>query len=146
MKFDNQLRYAVSIIEEYDGRVPLSVWLKEFFRNNKQMGSRDRKTVSEMVYGYYRLGHIEFSSIEERIKTYINISGTLPEIKKYFFPEEKRLYHVDYNKIFPFKELLSADVDEKEFSRSFLVQPDFFCTGQTRQKINRDSEAGDQWN
>ena len=63
MKFDNQLRYAVSIIEEYDGRVPLSVWLKEFFRNNKQMGSRDRKTVSEMVYGYYRLGHIEFSSI-----------------------------------------------------------------------------------
>jgi 16S rRNA (cytosine967-C5)-methyltransferase len=126
MKFDNQLRYAVSIIEEYDGRVPLSVWLKEFFRNNKQMGSRDRKTVSEMVYGYYRLGHTEFSSIEERIKTYINISGTLPEIKKYFFPEEKTSDHVDHNKIFPFKDLLSADVDPHQFSRSFLVQPDLF--------------------
>lgn len=126
MKFDNQLRYAGNIIEDYDGRVPLSVWLKEFFRNNKQMGSRDRKTVAEMVYGYYRLGRNEFPTVQERIKAYINISGTLPELKKYFFPVEGEQEKIDYNKIFPFKELLSNGIDEKKFSLSFLVQPDFF--------------------
>ena len=89
MKYDNQLRYAINIIEDYDGRVPLSAWLKDFYRANKQMGSRDRKTVSEMVYGFYRLGHNEFSSTEERIKAFINISDSLPEVKAYFFPEGK---------------------------------------------------------
>ncbi len=67
MKYDNQLRYAVNIIKEYDGRFPLSVWLKDYFKQNKQMGSRDRKTVAEMVYGYFRLGNIKFKNIEEKI-------------------------------------------------------------------------------
>jgi len=125
MKFDNQLRYAASIVNDYDGRAPLSVWLKEFFRNNKQMGSTDRKTVSEMVYGYYRLGHTQFPSVEDRIKAFISVSPNLPEVKSYFFPDEKSAV-IDYDKIFPFKDLLSAGIDEKAFSRSFLVQPDLF--------------------
>jgi 16S rRNA (cytosine967-C5)-methyltransferase len=125
MKFDNQLRYAVSIIEKYDGRAPLAVWLKDFFRNNKQMGSKDRKTVSEMVYGYYRLGHTEFSSIEERIKAFISVSTNLPEVRNYFFPDGHAT-DINYDKIFPFKNELSHDVDEHAFSKSFLIQPDLF--------------------
>lgn len=136
MKFDNQLRYAVSIIEQYDGRASLSVWLKEFFRNNKQMGSKDRKTLSEMVYGYFRLGHIEFSSIAEKIKAFINISPNLPEVKKYFFPEENSAASIDYNDIFPFKEFLSDGIDEKALSHSFLVQPDFFVRVRPGNKTN----------
>ncbi|HUQ65610.1 MAG TPA: hypothetical protein VM101_05625 [Flavitalea sp.] len=126
MKFDNQLRYATNIIEEYNGRVPLSVWLKDFYRTNKQMGSRDRKTVSEMVYGFYRLGHNEFHSIEQRIKAFINISDSLPEVKAYFFPNGKEADHISYEKIFPFQDVLSAGIDAAAFSRSFLVQPDLF--------------------
>src|SRR5215213_4324054 len=110
MKFDNQLRYATNIIEEYDGRMPLSSWLKDFYRTNKQMGSRDRKTVSEMVYGYYRLGHNEFDSIEERVKAFINISDNLPEVKEYFFPKGKEADNISYEKIFPFVDFLSAGV------------------------------------
>jgi 16S rRNA (cytosine967-C5)-methyltransferase len=136
MKFDNQLRYAVHIIETYGGRVPLAVWLKEFFRNNKQMGSRDRKTVSEMVYGYYRLGHTEFPSIEERIKAFISISSNLPEVKNYFFADGKQAINIEYEKIFPFKELLSAGIDDKSYSRSFLVQPDFFIRVRPGHKTN----------
>jgi 16S rRNA (cytosine967-C5)-methyltransferase len=81
MKYDNQLRYAANIIREYDGSVPLSAWLKDFFKQNKQMGSRDRKTVSGMVYGFYRLGHNQFGSIEERILSGISLLNTLPELK-----------------------------------------------------------------
>jgi 16S rRNA (cytosine967-C5)-methyltransferase len=57
VRFDNQLRHATRIIETYPGDQPLHFWLKEFFRANKQMGSRDRKELSALVYSYYRLGH-----------------------------------------------------------------------------------------
>jgi 16S rRNA (cytosine967-C5)-methyltransferase len=135
MKYDNQLRYAVNIIEDYDGRTPLSPWLKEFFRNNKQMGSKDRKTVSEMVYGYYRLGHQEFSSVEQRVKAFINISDNLTELKHYFFPKAQSA-DIDYQKIFPYNELLSAGIDQKTFSHSFLVQPDLFVRVRPDNKSN----------
>lgn len=136
MKFDNQLRYAISIIEEYDGRVPLSAWLKDFFRTNKQMGSRDRKTVSEMVYGYYRLGANEFSSVGERIKAFINVSDKLPEVKAYFFPAGSDYDKISYDKIFPFGEFLSEGIDIEQFSRSFLVQPDLFIRVRPGNKQN----------
>jgi len=68
VKYDNQLRYAVNIISDYQGSVPLHAWLKDFFRDHKQMGSRDRKTVSNLVYAFYRLGHaVRELKIEERI-------------------------------------------------------------------------------
>ena len=136
MKFDNQLRYATSIIKEYDGRTSLSAWLKDFFRTNKQMGSRDRKTVSEMVYGYYRLGFNEFSSIAERIKAFINVTDKLPEVKEYFFPDGTAPHNISYDKIFPFKELLSDGIDPGEFARSFLVQPKLFIRVRPGNKQN----------
>jgi 16S rRNA (cytosine967-C5)-methyltransferase len=136
MKFDNQLRYAAKIIEEYDGRMPLSAWLKDFYRTNKQMGSRDRKTVSEMVYGYYRLGHNEFPSIPDRIKAYINISDTLPEVKAYFFPKGEEEDKISYEKIFPFKDYLSEGIDPAAFSKSFLTQPDLFIRVRPGNKPN----------
>src|SRR5450755_4330370 len=57
MVIDNLLRYAVRILDAYGGDIPLQGWLKNFFRENPQMGSRDRRVVTEMVYCYFRLGH-----------------------------------------------------------------------------------------
>lgn len=71
------------------------------------MGSRDRKTVSELVYGYFRLGHLQFNSIEERIQAGIDKT-------------------VSANGIFPFNHLLSEEIDVEAFEKSFLVQPDLF--------------------
>lgn len=138
MKYDNQLRYAVKIINDYDGRVPLSVWLKDFFKANKQMGSRDRKTVAEMVYGFYRLGHNKFSGTEERVLRGISLSGNIPEVKKHFFPssvatEDHSMAGVntipgseEISKIFPWQNLLSEGIDKVAFASSFMVQPDLF--------------------
>lgn len=118
MMYGNHLRYAANIISEYDGSIPLSSWLKDFFKENKQMGSRDRKTVSELVYGYFRLGHLHYSNIEERL-----LAG--------------------YNKtpkpglIFPWINALSEGVDAVAFSNSFLNQPDLFL----RIRPGRESEV-----
>jgi 16S rRNA (cytosine967-C5)-methyltransferase len=128
MKYDNQVRYASAIVKQYNGQVPLSAWLKQYFRNNKQMGSRDRKTVAEMVYGYYRLGHQKFDSVEERLLAFIATSDNLPEVRDYFFNKasNKQDLQVSVDKIFPFKAHLSDGINSDQFSSSFLVQPNLF--------------------
>lgn len=153
MKYDNQLRYAVNIVKDYDGRFPLAGWLKDFFREHKQMGSRDRKTVAEMVYGFYRLGHAQFQSIEERMLTAIFAGNHLPEAAAYFKSrilssdpayshltragafasestregsgDQKHLFPAP-QEIFPWMHQLSNGIDKEAFARSFLSQPDLF--------------------
>jgi 16S rRNA (cytosine967-C5)-methyltransferase len=125
MKYDNQLRYAVNIIKQYDGRFPLSVWLKDFFRENKQMGSRDRKTVSHLVYSFYRLGHSKFDTIEERVLAGIALcnSGS-DDLVTYFKPE---------------------GIDKEAFGLSFLKQPLLFLRvrpGKQNAVLQKLEEAG----
>lgn len=107
MMYGNHLRYAANIIKGYDGNVPLSGWLRDFFKENKQMGSRDRKTVAELVYGYYRLGHLQYDNMEERLLAGYNKT-----------PKQ--------GAIFPWINELSDGIDTETFSKSFLIQPDLF--------------------
>jgi 16S rRNA (cytosine967-C5)-methyltransferase len=144
MKFDNLLRYAVRILTSYTGEFPLQSWLKNFFRENPQMGSRDRKQVSEMTYCYFRLGHsLKNTSKEDRILTGLflcndekeQILGHLRsewheqmeeplesklEIVRTAFPE------FDPLEIFPWKNLLSAGIDHRSYCMSFLEKPKLF--------------------
>jgi 16S rRNA (cytosine967-C5)-methyltransferase len=144
MKFDNLLRYAVRMLTSYAGEIPLQGFLKNFFRENPQMGSRDRKQVSEMVYCFFRLGHtLKDISAEERILTGLFLSNQQPEqILEHLRPEwhlqvekslEEKLKVVqnkfpDFNpeEIFPWKDLLSAGIDHRAFCLSFLEKPRLF--------------------
>jgi len=147
MKYDNQLRYAVQIIETFDGKMPLHNWLKNFFRTHKQMGSKDRKRTSEMAYCFYRIGHAEKNApIEERILTGLFLCNhSSNEILQYFKPtwnehidlkpEEKTAMiwgqsqvspSTHLKKIFPWTAELSNGIDHVAFCTSFLKQPDLF--------------------
>jgi 16S rRNA (cytosine967-C5)-methyltransferase len=146
VKFDNQLRHATAIIDAYKGEMPLHAWLKSFFRDNKQMGSRDRKLLSSLVYGYYRLGHaIRSMPTGERIITALFLCGTQPgDFLQYFrddwneritLPLAEKIaffqgqpegagFHV--TDIFPWKDEISPGIDHEAFCLSFLHQPDLF--------------------
>lgn len=144
MKFDNLLRYAVRILATYDGEIPLQGYLKNFFRENPQMGSRDRRQVTEMVYCFFRLGHaLKNISAEERILTGLFLSNHQPEqILEHLHPEwhaqiekpsEEKIKIVqagfpgfDPLEIFPWKNLLSAGIDHRAFCMSFLEKPRIF--------------------
>jgi 16S rRNA (cytosine967-C5)-methyltransferase len=146
VKFDNQLRYAVQIIDTYQGDTPLHAWLKDFFRVHPQMGSRDRRIVSTMVYGHYRLGHaIKTHSPEKRIIAGLFLCQQQPlELLGYFNPglndqvtlpltEKIACYQATPDgagfrpeEIFPWKDQLSPDIDHLAYCRSFLLQPDLF--------------------
>jgi 16S rRNA (cytosine967-C5)-methyltransferase len=144
MIFDNLLRYAVRILNIYSGEIPLQGWLKNFYRENPQMGSRDRRVVSEMIFCFFRLGHaLRNISREERIITGIFLSNFKKEpILAYLNPEwhelmentieEKleivRLKYPDFDicEIFPWKNLLSAGIDHRDYCLSFLERPRLF--------------------
>jgi len=148
VKFDNQLRHATAIIDAYKGEMPLHAWLKSFFRDNKQMGSRDRKLLSSLVYGYYRLGHaVPAIATDERIITGLFLCHSQPhELLHYFRPDWNEkialpledkviLFQQDpsgagadfrVTDIFPWKDQLSPGIDHEAFCLSFLRQPDLF--------------------
>jgi len=146
VKFDNQLRYALQIIDTYQGGTPLHAWLKDFFRENKQMGSRDRRLLSTLVYGFYRLGHAAKGlPIKDRILAGLFLCNDQPhEFLQYFRPEydekaalpltEKIAFFQTQpagtgfrvTDIFPWGDELSANIDHEAFCLSFLRQPDLF--------------------
>ena len=55
MREDIQMRNAVDVITTYNGEVPLQIHLKNYCRENKNIGSKDRKILSELVFGYFRM-------------------------------------------------------------------------------------------
>ncbi|MDR3714350.1 MAG: Fmu (Sun) domain-containing protein [Puia sp.] len=144
MKFDNQLRYGVSILAAYRGDMPLHTWLKNYFREHKQMGSRDRRLIGNMVYGFYRPGRaLPDLPVEERILAGLFLcQEEASDFLQYFKPvwnehasssqqEKIALFRQTYpdfdpEAIFPWKGELSEGVDLPAFNLSFLQQPDLF--------------------
>src|ERR1700750_919190 len=56
MKALNQLKTFQRILGSYPAETPLSKFLPGFYRQNKQMGSTDRKVAGRLIYNYFRLG------------------------------------------------------------------------------------------
>jgi 16S rRNA (cytosine967-C5)-methyltransferase len=146
VKFDNQLRHATGIIDTYQGGQPLHVWLKDFFRANRQMGSRDRRQLSDLVYSFYRLGHSlrdlyvpdrllaglficidKYSELLEHFHPGWNEKIALPICDKIaFFQTQPAGTNFHLADIFPWKDELSDTIDHEAFCLSFLRQPDLF--------------------
>ncbi|HPI55451.1 MAG TPA: hypothetical protein PLU10_12210, partial [Chitinophagaceae bacterium] len=70
---------ASHLTEVYDLQMPLNLFLKEFFKSNRKFGSRDRKLIAELVYGFYRLGK-QADGFDKRIALVCGafLSGRLP--------------------------------------------------------------------
>ena len=139
MRFHSYLNSAKKIIDSYDGREPLSAFLKKYFATNKKYGSKDRKQVTTLCYNFFRLGKAMAGlPIEEKI-----ITGTFlcehssNEFLNFHKPEwnaviekplsEKiNLTELDISELFPWKNGLSNGIDPVSFSSSFFIQPDLF--------------------
>ncbi|RYZ55175.1 MAG: hypothetical protein EOP49_03530 [Sphingobacteriales bacterium] len=79
-----------AVIEQYNGGIPLSHFLKNYFRIHPKLGSRDRRIISEMAYCYYRLSRGLDASIplEDKVRISLFIAETsVPQITT-FLPAE----------------------------------------------------------
>src|SRR5687768_11319835 len=66
----SHVQHAAAIIGLYDGSQPFARWLKDYFRQHKKFGSRDRKLVGHLCYCYFRLGRaFTLLPVKEKIIT-----------------------------------------------------------------------------
>jgi 16S rRNA (cytosine967-C5)-methyltransferase len=142
MKHFSHLNTAVELIEQYKREAPFSIFLRAFFTQHKKYGSRDRKTIANCCYCYFRLGHaLETFPIEEKILIGLFLCDQQQsELLQHFKPNWNPQLSVDekisilnnenipfaIEDIFPWKQLLSEGIDHAQFCRSFLIQPDLF--------------------
>lgn len=143
---------AASIITTYNGEVPLSNYLKQFFAANKKYGGKDRKFIAHFCFLYYRLaGACTNLSVEETIKLAIFLSSDEASNYADFFSSDWQplltatLQHklafiatiypdVNVELCFPLVNELSVGIDATAFSLSHLVQPDVFLRIRPKQQ------------
>ncbi|MEO7121340.1 MAG: methyltransferase domain-containing protein [Ginsengibacter sp.] len=136
------LEYSELIISSYKGNEPFNFFLKKYFQVNKKHGSRDRKIISSLCYHYFRLGfgvrpgenfqqkllisiflwENRFSSFLESFQPAWNSLIEQPVIDKLNLVREE----FNIEKIFPFHQELSDEIDFHKCSLSFLMQPELF--------------------
>lgn len=141
MRSHSYLNTTKSILQQFDGSMPLSAWLKQFFKTDKKFGSKDRKQISHLCYCFYRLGNaFQHVELEERILIANFLCSVEPNIvleelkpewnEKLFLSIKEKLEELQASEeektIFPFNEEVSNEIDIKSFNRSFLIQPDLF--------------------
>ncbi len=61
-------QHRTKILAEYDGSLPLAIFLKQYFRQFPVLGSRDRRILSAMTYSHYRAGKA-FKGLENEQQT-----------------------------------------------------------------------------
>lgn len=144
MKAIHQLSTFQNILSQYDAEQPLHRFLAQYYRQNKQMGSKDRKIASRLLYNFFRLGSIlKEETSEQRLIIAEFLCNDKPNsFLNHFKPEWEAIIHfafVDKVKIikdifpdfklsdvFPFAAHLSGGVEADAFYASFFIQPDLF--------------------
>ena len=160
-RFQRYIDYAAIVINNYNSTEPFHLYLKKYFAANKKHGSHDRKIITALCYGYFRLGSGVFGElpIQEKFilgfflsqnqhspflelmkpgwnsKIQFSVSEKLTEIKSIF----------DSQNIFPFQEELTNQIDNQLFNLSFLKQPKLFIRirpGQHQKVLDKLTSAG----
>lgn len=144
MKAINQLKTFLRILEEYPAETPLSKFLPGFYRQNKQMGSTDRRVAGRLIYNYFRLGRaLPNVPAEERLMVAEFLCNAQSNsFIQHFKPDwaacigfetdeklklvEKTYPNFKLDDVFPWANVLSDGIDRNAFLRSFFIQPDLF--------------------
>lgn len=126
----------------YGAKEPFARFLTQFFKENKQMGSSDRRMTSRLCYNYFRLGAslgdmapldrlvvAEFLCEQQSIlvgfyKPEWTGQQSLPLTDKLSYLLTKDIAVED--SLFPLAHLISPAIDKDAFVRSHLVQPALF--------------------
>lgn len=142
-------KLAIEIIQSWKAPEPMHVHLKNFFRKNKQCGSKDRKNISQLVYSYYRIGKaLNQKSLQEKLlagtiltnstentaaysenlskQTGINLAPDLTN----FDDKYKNLITVfpefSLDAVFPYRDQLSKGINFESYAKAYFEQPQLF--------------------
>jgi 16S rRNA (cytosine967-C5)-methyltransferase len=138
-RFHSHITSAVLFLQTVKKGEPLVHQLKRFFATNKKYGSSDRRSITNLCYAYYRLGHaLNNEPFDKKILASLFLSNTesnpmiaalatdyLPVIKSSVQKKLTQL-QINFNQIFPYPNYLGSAIDKEKFALSFLQQPQFY--------------------
>lgn len=150
-RVQQQLRNFERALEGYAYNEPLARYLTRFFKENKQMGSSDRRMTSRFCYNYFRLGlsFPDASQLEKLCFGEFLCEGesdivalhypALAEFQQADLATKldilKRDYGFSMSTLFPCVDELSSALDKEKFLKSHFIQPDLFI------RLKRGSEG-----
>jgi 16S rRNA (cytosine967-C5)-methyltransferase len=144
MKAIHQLATVEQILAHYQQDQPLHRFLAIYYRQHKQMGSKDRKIASRLVYNYFRLGHAlkQETLLNRLIVAEFLCNNLTNSFIAFYKPDWETAIHLNLEEkfslvkeefptfdildIFPFYQHLSATVNIPAFCSKILVQPDLY--------------------
>lgn len=148
-------QHAQSVINVYDGSLPLAHFLKNYFKKHPKLGSRDRKMIGGMVYSWYRCAHGFHNSlsIEDSIQFALFLCADVPERLLSFLPADWQQHTAlpiaekislladndvpfSMQQLLPFDAHFSEGIDKQDYLLSMLQQPALFI----RVRNNRNAE------
>lgn len=121
------LKHIESIISEYKGHPPLSHFLKQYYRDHKKLGSRDRRAISEAVYLYYRIAAFVPSSSKVLDVVYSAIqkcNSQNPLLQRIFNNEDFEKINLNFDK--PNDLAFSKGITKEAWFSSMMKQPKTF--------------------
>ncbi len=136
MKSTIRLNQLKEIIESYEYPIPLREHLQEYFRKNKNAGSRDRKELRQLCNSYFRLGK-SLGNLSFEDKSYVAdfLFNSNPILEQKFTEDyaldiDSKLaiiknHYPDFSieKIFPFADEITSGLDKESLLKSYLAQP-----------------------
>lgn len=149
MRVEHQVKAFQQIFSKYNGALPLHRFLFTYFKQNKQMGSSDRRWATRYIYSFFRLGKA-LSTKDQVLRLAVAdflsnqtpslvIDAQLPMLKEQValdIPEKIKLIQAEYPEfqvmdIFGFKSEWSEGISQHDFQLSHLIQPNLFLRVQS---------------
>ncbi len=141
MRENTIMNHITGIIAGFDFSVPLHHYLKNYFRQNKQLGSRDRKIISSGCFAYYRCAQLFAQGAEEeKLAWSLFLTGEHHLLSEFLFQKyalqtddisfEQRLSTLQKSteilppeEAYPFLNQLSPEIDREKYFESLFRQP-----------------------
>lgn len=142
--FHSYHQTALKLLESYRFQEPFAVYLKQYFRLVKKHGSRDRRIVSDLCYGYFRTGNscadldletalaIGFFLTHQVDNGYLDwskfplLAAVSADYERKIRLVVKKYPSFKFEHFFPESTSLMPEIDKHAFYISFFKQPPFF--------------------
>jgi 16S rRNA (cytosine967-C5)-methyltransferase len=138
-------KHAQKVIDGYQYPEPMHLTLQQYFKANKQLGSRDRRTIRNLLYSWLRLGkslqHIEENAMLIAFALLNDDKENFQAITNEPFPEDIKAWLIAKNKenaldlLYPFCSEVSKEINLDGFVWSHLTQPALWMWSKRSNKI-----------
>lgn len=139
-------QHIQTIIGEYNGALPLSHFLKNYYKQYPVLGSRDRRLLSDMAYAWYRcskaISHHNLS-FQDAVNVCIFLCGSRPQLITKYLPDawepavaaslghklellKEHGIDIHIHQLFPYSLQLSHHVLADDWLLNMLEQPELF--------------------